>query len=91
MLQKGTILPCEKAPILFQFSYPVFLRISVARIYHEGVSSAINIQEKHSSAINGLVHVSQLRIHLVHEAHGRCLQRAMDININTLPRVLFLA
>ena len=29
-------------------------------------SGGSNIQEKRSSAINGLVHVSQLRIHLVH-------------------------
>lgn len=33
--------------------------------------------------------LSQLRIYLVHETRFRFLQRAMDININTLPQVLY--
>ena len=33
--------------------------------------------------------LSQLRIYLVHETRFRFLQHAMDININTLPQVLY--
>ena len=47
------------------------LCIPFALIYHDGVfklwqCSALNIQKKSSSAINGLVHVLQLKIHLLH-------------------------
>ena len=52
-------------------------------------SKGINIQEKSCSVVNFLMYVWQLRIHLVHETHFRCLQLAKDININILPRVLY--
>ena len=54
MLGKGTIPPCEKAPILFtDSSYPLHPFIMTE------FSSGGHIQEKRSSATNGLVHVSE--------------------------------
>ena len=69
-------------PIPFEDSaYPLLLFIMT------GFSSGINIQEKSSSALNDLVHVSQLRIHLVRETHFRCLH-TKDIDMDTLLQVL---
>ena len=66
MLGKGTI-PQSESPSdsiqVFPFgdsAYPLFPFIMTE------FSGGGNIQEQSSSAINGLVHVSQLRIHLVH-------------------------
>ena len=67
MLWKGTIRqydnPREDPIQVFLFggsTYPLFQFIMME------FSSGGNIQEKSSSAISGLVHVSQLRIYLVH-------------------------
>ena len=66
MLWKGTILQSESPsdPIqVFQFGDSAYLLFPF--IMTE-LSGGGNIQEQSSSATNGLVHVSQLRIHLVH-------------------------
>ena len=82
MLRKGTIPICkvnDSIPI-FLFSNSGFPLLPFKTQFLNG----INIQEKSSSALNDLV---QVLLHLVHETCFLCLQRVMDININTLPRI----
>ena len=82
MLRKGTIPICKvNDPIpVFLFGNSGFPFLPFITQF----SSGINIQEKSSSALNDLV---QVLLHLVHETCFLCLQRVMDININTLPRI----
>ena len=59
-------------------SYPLFSFI-VTEFSGDG-----NIQEQSFSAINGLVHISQLSFGTL-KARFICLQRAMDIKVNIFP------
>ena len=62
--EKGQFHSLNHHPILWSFPIWWFCT-SFVSIYHE-FPGGENIQDQSSSAINGLVHVSQLRIHLVY-------------------------
>ena len=62
-------------------------------VFNKNISNIMSGKEKgkqmHDGKTSAIEKLQNLRSYFVHKIHFTCLERAIDIKINTLPRVLY--